>query len=238
MDLDKLERLASLRNTGAITEAEFESEKAKLLLQSQDYEPSYCDEGPPRRTGKIIAAAVAVLLVGGAAAQYATDQIGSNEILPASLPTPAASRAETETAKPQVSRSSARMTTPKPALFFVGESDQTGIEAVRAHTSKSVIAGHYSLAEVPCGTGCLSDYLVDRNTGGVFGLPITKGMDEGSMMFWTVRGSATSDVITIIYGPATGLDEDHPCEQSQFRIVGTKFIPVGGTVQLPKCPHS
>jgi hypothetical protein len=176
--------------------------------------------------------------VGGAAALYATDQIGSNEILPASLPRPIASRAETEAAKSQVSRNSAKKTTPKPALFFVGESDQTGIDAVRAHTSKAVIAGHYSLAEVPCGTGCLSDYLVDRNTGGVFGLPITKGMDEGSMMFWTVRGSTTSDVLTIIYGPATGLEEDHPCEQSRFRIAGTKFIPVGGTVQLPKCPDS
>lgn len=88
MDLEKLERLVSLRDSGAITEAEFDAEKAKLLRQPEEFEPSYHHEEPPRRTGKIIGVALAVLLVGGAAALYASGQMGSGDILPASIASP------------------------------------------------------------------------------------------------------------------------------------------------------
>ena len=235
MDLDKLERLASLRDSGAITDAEFEAEKAKLLGQSQAYEPSYYSEEHPLPTGKIVGAALAVLLVGGAAALYASGRISLNDTLSHSF-TLAKSADATDALKSQSNSHSVRKPAFKPARFFVGERDQSGIDAVRANTSKEVIAGHYSLAEVSCGTGCMSDYLVDRNTGGVIGLPVTDGMDEGSMMFWSVHASKTSDVLTIIYGPATGLEEDHPCEQRRVRVSGTELIPLGDTKPLPKCP--
>lgn len=88
MDLDKLERLAGLRDSGVITEAEFDAEKAKLFRQPEEYEPSYYDEEPPRRTRKIVGAVLAVLLIGGAAALYAGGQMGSGDILPASLTSP------------------------------------------------------------------------------------------------------------------------------------------------------
>lgn len=94
MDLDKLERLVSLRDSGAITEAEFDAEKAKLLGKPEEYEPSYYHEEPPPRTGKIIGVALAVLLVGGAAALYASGQIAANDILPASVASPIKSAIE------------------------------------------------------------------------------------------------------------------------------------------------
>jgi hypothetical protein len=88
MDIDKLERLASLRDSGAITDAEFEAEKAKLLQESHEYEPPYKHDEPPRRTGRIVGAVVAVFLVGGAAALYASGQMGSGDLLPASFTAP------------------------------------------------------------------------------------------------------------------------------------------------------
>jgi len=88
VDVDGLERLARLRDQGVLTAEEFENEKAKLLNQTEQYEPSDYYEDPPRRTGKIIGAALAVLLVGGAAALYASGQIGVNDILPASITSP------------------------------------------------------------------------------------------------------------------------------------------------------
>jgi hypothetical protein len=88
VDVDGLERLARLRDQGVLTAEEFENEKAKLLHQREEYQPSYDYEEPPRRTGKVIGAALAVLVVGGAAALYASGQIGVNDILPASLTSP------------------------------------------------------------------------------------------------------------------------------------------------------
>jgi hypothetical protein len=81
MDLDKLERLASLRDSGAITDAEFEAEKAKLLQQSQEYEPSSYETERPRWLGKFLGAGVIILLIGGAAAYLYANGFDPNPVV-------------------------------------------------------------------------------------------------------------------------------------------------------------
>lgn len=81
MDLDKLERLAGLRDSGAITDAEFEAEKSKLLQETDAYEPSYDDAERPRRAGRIIGAGAIVLLIGGAAAYLYANGFDPNPVI-------------------------------------------------------------------------------------------------------------------------------------------------------------
>lgn len=127
----------------------------------------------------------------------------------------------------------------KNASFFVAtpaDRDETALDLVRQNTSKGIdFAGHFSHAVVPCGTGCEVHSLVDRRTGGVVGLPVTKGWEDHSQIIWDVSGSKSSDVITITYGPGTGIAEDSLCEEGQFRISGTAITGAGELHQV-KCP--
>lgn len=125
----------------------------------------------------------------------------------------------------------------KEAQFFVVDNsrDPEALRYVRQNTGKEIIAGHYSSASVPCGTGCVSEYLVDRKTGGVIALPATDDMDDGAEMFWTVEG-ADDDSITITYGPSTGIEGDRPCRQATYRVRGTEITQITELRPLASCP--
>lgn len=130
-----------------------------------------------------------------------------------------------------------RVSKHKEAEFFVFDNsrDPEALRLVRKNTGKEIMAGHYSPASVPCGTGCVSYSLVDRRTGGVISLPTTEDLENGAEMFWDVE-AAGDESIAITYGPSTGIEGDRPCRQATYRVRGTEITQITELTPLASCP--
>lgn len=120
----------------------------------------------------------------------------------------------------------------KPATFFVNPaSHDLDVAIVRENTDALVtIDGHYSQAMVPCGPGCLSYWVVDRQTGGIIDLP--NGSTDSDVPY-DVKGKRGSNIVEVTYGPV-GLSGD-ACTIQKFELNGTKFENIG-VVEPAPCP--
>jgi len=93
------------------------------------------------------------------------------------------------------------------------------------------LAGHYSQSVVGCGTECWSNWVVDRRTGAIIGVPDS---DSDAELIDDVQGRRDSDVVEMIYAPRG--DATGPCRARNFRLRGTRFTALGGYFPVP-CPH-
>lgn len=112
----------------------------------------------------------------------------------------------------------------KSATYFADPTNrERDIDIIRENTDAEVtINGHYSQAAVPCGTGCISYWIIDRRTGAIMDLP--SGLTDTDVIY-DVKGQIGSDIVEVTYGPV-GLSSD-ACSVQKFKLTGTTFKGIG-----------
>lgn len=107
-----------------------------------------------------------------------------------------------------------------------------GKQAAREAASPQIdFAGRFSSSYTACGTGCVSVWFVDRQTGDVIEAPFGGADDQ---MIDGMDATADSNVVEVFYGSRDGLSDE--CDSQRFEWTGVSFNPLSVPQPSP-CPE-
>lgn len=247
MDLEALERLGRLKESGVLTDEEFDAQKQRLLSSAEQSESSQTgdwDEPPVRnssRTLLIVGLVVAALSAFGLFAYWREGhQPSSIEQSPHNAVNGQAALPRATAPKPNRKNGKADFTD-YPAEVFAGplrfpaeEEWPTGNWS-EYRSQKVNFGGHFTFTPIGCGTECTSDWIVDRTDGRMIRGP--EGQSDAQSL--TVDTRANSNLMKVIWisSKNDGSGETYPpCFSQNFVWTGQGFHPLSKRGEA-NCPE-
>lgn len=239
----RLERLAKLREEGALSQEEFDVEKARVLNSSDLPTPPDTKANPISAPvnaltslsngwlisglGALVFAAVALVAVMIGNRDADDGVVVAEERSQAPVVTAAPVLQEPEVAvgspaPPETMRSEAIVGTVPPNITGEWRSLRTRIR--EGWGTEPTFADRYVIIRWGCGTGCSSGVVGDQTTGRIYDLGL--GGEEQSSL--TLRYGRTSNRLTARW------DDWEQCVEQDFEWTGSTLMPVGEPHNRPR----
>lgn len=246
MDLEALERLGRLRESGVLTDEEFDAQKQRLLTAAELTEPRQADdwiEPPVGNTVRNLLLAGLVFAALSALGLWAYWGAGQR---PSSIEQSSQSVVDRQAALPRTTgpkpnrKSGEPDFTDYPAEVFAGplrfpaEDEWPAPNWSEERSGKVNYGGHFTFTTISCGITCTSDWIVDRRDGRMIRGP--EGQSDVQSL--TVDTRANSNLMKVVWisskNDGSG-ETSPPCFSQNFVWSGKAFRPLTNRVEV-KCP--